>query len=129
MRNLTFKKICFCLLTICIYSNNLRAQDKNNGINQDEKFGQLLNEKQKINASLSINDRYKIQIYSGISDVAKKTMSEFKQEFSDLDATIIFNTPNYKVWVGNFRTRIEAERNLTEIKRKYKNVLLIKPNK
>jgi hypothetical protein len=53
----------------------------------------------------------------------------FKQEFKEIDATIVFNTPNYKVWVGNFKTRMEAERNFVEIKKKYKNVLLIKPNK
>ena len=49
--------------------------------------------------------------------------------YYDIDATIVFNTPNYKVWVGNFKTRIEAERYLIEIKKKYKNVLLIKPSK
>ena len=51
------------------------------------------------------------------------------QEFAAIDATIVFNTPNYKVWVGNFRTRIEAERNVAIIKDRYKNVLLIKPSK
>ena len=53
----------------------------------------------------------------------------FKKENNGLDATIVFSTPSYKVWVGNFRTRMEAERNLIEIKKKYKNVFLIKPNK
>jgi hypothetical protein len=33
-----------------------------------------------------------------------------------MDGTIIFNTPNYKVWVGNYKSRIEAERNLIDIK-------------
>jgi hypothetical protein len=56
----------------------------------------------------------------------KKILNECKQDFVDLDGTIIFNTPNYKVWVGNFRTRIEAERNLIEIRTKY---YLIKPQK
>jgi hypothetical protein len=34
-----------------------------------------------------------------------------------MDGTIIFNTPNYKVWVGNYKSRIEAERNLIDIKK------------
>lgn len=106
-----------------------RAQDKNILVSQDPKFEQLLNEKRKINASLTVNESYKIQIYTGGSENAKKTLNEFKQEFKDIDATIVFNTPNYKVWVGNFKTRIEAERNLANIKNKYKNVLLIKPGK
>jgi len=46
-----------------------------------------------------------------------------------LDGTIVFNTPNYKVWVGNFRTKIEAKRNLIDIRRKYEDAYLIKPQK
>jgi hypothetical protein len=105
------------------------AQNQNSSISQDPKFEQLLNEKRKINPSLSVNDFYKIQIYNGGSETAKKTLNEFKQEFLAMDVTIVFNTPNYKVWVGNFRTRIEAEKNLIEIRKKYKNTLLIKPSK
>ena len=123
-----WKTVFYCIL-LSISSSFLYAQDSNSNINQDPKFEQLLNEKRKINASLTVNDSYKIQIYNGGSEIAKKTLSEFKQEFAAIDATIVFNTPNYKVWVGNFRTRIEAERNLVAIQKNYKNVLLIKPKK
>ena len=129
MRILTNKKALIISTTFCIATCSLHAQDRNININQDPKFEQLLNEKRKINTSIAINDYYKIQIYSGDSEKAKKTLSDFKQEFENIDGTIIFNTPNYKVWVGNFKTRIEAEKNLIPIKKKYKNVLLIKPNK
>lgn len=105
------------------------AQSSNLEVNQDPKFEQLLNEKRKSNINLSYSDRYKIQIYNGASEGAKKALNEFRQEFKNIDATIVFNTPNYKVWVGNFRTRMEAERNLGEINKFYKTVFLIKPNK
>ncbi|WP_281238029.1 SPOR domain-containing protein [Flavobacterium praedii] len=115
-------------LIICT-TNKILAQDSNLNTVQDPKFEQLLNEKRKANSSLSYNDRYKIQIFNGISETAKKTLNEFRQEFKNIDGTIIFNTPNYKVWVGNFRTRMEAERFLVEIQKKYKTVFLIKPSK
>jgi hypothetical protein len=53
----------------------------------------------------------------------------FKQEFTALDAILVFNSPNYKVWVGNFKNRLDAERNLIEIKKKFSNALLIKPSR
>jgi endonuclease IV len=112
------------LSTCCV-----NAQDQNVTVNQDPKFEQLLNEKRKINSSLTVNDSYKIQVFSGSSENAKKTLNEFRQEFNDIDATIVFNTPNYKVWIGNYRTRIEAEKTLADIKDRYKNVLLIKPSR
>jgi hypothetical protein len=129
MRIITIRKIFLSLLVLVALTSKMNAQDQNVTVSQDPKFEQLLNEKRKINASLTVSDSYKIQIYNGGSENAKKTLNEFRQEFNDIDATIVFNTPNYKVWVGSFRTRIEAERNLANIKDRYKNVLLIKPSK
>jgi hypothetical protein len=129
MRIIAYKKIFLSSLLLVALTPIMKAQEQNISISQDPKFEQLLNEKRKINTSLTVNDSYKIQIYSGGSENAKKTLTEFKQEFKDIDATIVFNTPNYKVWVGSFKTRIEAERNLASIKDRYKNVLLIKPSR
>ncbi|OXE97651.1 sporulation related protein [Flavobacterium araucananum] len=129
MRILAPSKRVFLTLTMFTLAYNIHAQDQNLIVNQDPKFEQLLNDKRKINTSINTNDTYKIQIFSGKSDEAKKTLSDFKREYSNIDGTIIFNTPNYKVMVGNFRTRIEAERNLADIKKRYKSVFLIKPSK
>ncbi|OXA80047.1 Sporulation related domain-containing protein [Flavobacterium aquidurense] len=129
MRILTPSKRVFLTFAMLTLAYNINAQDQNLTLNQDPKFDQLLNDKRKINTSISTNDTYKIQIFSGKSEEAKKTLSDFKRENSDIDGTIIFNTPNYKVIVGNFKTRIEAERNLAEIKKRYKLVFLIKPSK
>ncbi|PZX94012.1 SPOR domain-containing protein [Flavobacterium aquariorum] len=129
MRFLRNLKALLLFTLFLITTNRITAQNSNLSLNQDPKFEQLLNEKRKSNSNLSYSDRYKIQIFSGASESAKKTLNEFRQEFTNLDGTIIFNTPNYKVWVGNFRTRMEAERNLVEIQKKYKNVFLIKPSK
>ena len=98
-------------------------------VSQDPKFEQLLNEKRRINSSITINDRYKIQIYNGDTESSKKALTDFKRENKDMDATIVFSTPLYKVWVGNFKTRIDAEKNLNDLKKKYPNAFLIKPNK
>ena len=111
------------------YCGNIIAQETNLTLTQDPKFEQLLNEKRKINSSITVNDRYKIQIYNGDSETSKRNLSDFRKEYKNYDGTIVFSTPAYKVWVGNFKSRIEGERNLIELKKKYPNALLIKPNK
>lgn len=126
---LTFRNTILTASFLAISCVNLYAQDGNLTISQDPKFEQLLNEKRKINASITVNDRYKIQIYNGDSETAKKTLSDFRKEFKNYDGTIVFSTPTYKVWIGNFKSRIESERNLAELKKKYPNAFLIKPNK
>lgn len=129
MRISPIQKAIFYSFALCIITSNSKAQDRKVSMTQDPKFEQLLNEKRKINASIAVNERYKIQIFSGDTEKAKKTLNDCRQNFTDLDGTIVFNTPNYKVWIGNFRTRIEAERNLIEIKKKYETAYIIKPQK
>jgi len=129
MKFLTEKIFLKGLFIFLFFSNfnTLLAQEVT--VKQDPKLEQLLNEKRKVNASITINNLYKIQVFNGSSEESKKTLIQFKKENKNYDATIVFSTPIYKVWVGNFKTRIEAERNLNILKKKYPNAILIKPNK
>lgn len=129
MKNFGLNSFTIALFSIPFLSSYSYSQNEKVTVTQDSKFENLLSEKRRINSSITINDRYKIQIFNGDSENSKKMLNEFKREFKALDATIIFNTPYYKVWVGNFKTKIEAERNLIALQKKYPNALLIKPNK
>lgn len=129
MRILTIKTSLIYCLTISLFTQISTAQQLNTNLKQDPKFEQLLSEKQKINTSITVNERYKIQVFSGNSDSARKALNSCKQEFPTLDGTIVFSTPNYKVWIGNFRSRIEAEHYMVDLKKKYPNLLLLKPQK
>jgi hypothetical protein len=117
------------ILSFCFLSINLFSQEENITVSQNPKFENLLNEKRKINDSSTINDIYKIQIYNGDIESSKKILIDFKKEYFNIDGTIVFYAPAYKVWVGNFKNRIEAERNLLLLKTKYPNSLIIQPNK
>lgn len=117
------------LVAMCFFNTAARAQTSGVTVIQDAKFENLLKEKRRINSSITVNDNYKIQIYTGESDASKKVLADFKKQYKNFDGTIVFNTPFYKVWVGNFKTRIEAERNLAELRKTYPSALLIRPNK
>jgi len=129
MKFLTEKKGLKQVIIILIFFNFNSIKAQSVTVNQDPKFEQLLNEKRKVNSSITVNNRYKIQIFNGASEASKKTLIQFKKDNKNYDATIVFSTPIYKVWVGNFKTRIEAERNLNNLKKKYPNAILIKPSK
>ena len=129
MKILTLMRPFQALLIFYLSNSNLYAQDEKVRVSQNPKFENLLNEKRKINASITVNDVYKIQIYNGDNETSKKILTDFKRDFIAFDGTIVFYTPAYKVWVGNFKTRIEAERNLMLFRKKYPNAFVIKPNK
>ena len=117
------------LLAFVIFNFIFVSKCQSQNIIQDSKFEQLLADKRKINNSITVYNRYKIQLFNGSNEVAKKELIAFKKENKNIDATIIFNTPIYKVLAGNFKTRMEAERNLNLFKKKYPNAILVKPNK
>lgn len=129
MNILTYKRVFFFFILNVLFSKNNLVLSQNTEVNQDPKFEQLLKEKRKINSGITINNRYKIQVFTGNNELSKKAFVDFKKEFKDFDATIVFNTPSYKVWVGNYKTRIEAERNLKLLVKKYPNAFIIKPSK
>lgn len=129
MRILSTSAFASLLVTSLFFNQKAFAQTVKFNIIQDQKFENLLNEKRKINSSITVNDRYKIQIFYGTNEEAKKALSAFRKEYRNLDGTIVYSNPTYKVWVGTFKTRIEAERNYKEILKKYPNALLLRPNK
>lgn len=123
------KKHLILVVITSFFSVNSFAQTEKLTLNQDQKFELLLAEKRKINQSIALQEGYKIQIFNGDSESSKRELSKVKIEFNYLDATIIFNTPYYKVWVGNFKSKIDAQRHLLEIQKKFPNSILIKPSK
>lgn len=125
MKKAAYFNLFFLALIFSFVSQKTFSQS----IEQDPKIETLLKEKRKINTGITINDLYKIQIFNGKKDEALKNLNEFKNTFKEIDGTMIYNNPTFKVWVGSFKTRIEAENALIEIKKKYPLALLIKPNK
>lgn len=96
-------------------------------VDKDVKYDNLLQERKKAIVDSYVNDRIRIQIYNGELDACKKEIDNFKKKFADLDGAIEFYQPMYKVLIGNFKTRIEAERNLLLIKQNYPNAFIVKP--
>lgn len=89
----------------------------------------MVNKKKHVNTSSIVNDKYKIQIFYGKNSDANTAIAKFKRSYPETNATIIYNTPSYKVLVGNYKTRLEGERNLKIIQRDFEHALLIYPGK
>ena len=127
MNNLSVKSNFYLTILILIISTNLYAQEGTVIINQDQEIENLLLIKKSIETSLN---RYKIQIYSGLSrSAAESARTEFSENYSDWPSSIEYETPNYKIWVGDFRSRLEADRALIRIKKTFMNAFIFEPKK
>ena len=69
----------------------------------------------------------RIQIYNGDRANAELIMKEYIEIFNDTSANIIYETPNYKVWVGDFYTQLEADGKLRDIRKKYRSAFIFRP--
>ncbi len=98
-------------------------------IYQDERVDTLLALQKKINEFNLLNeehdgvDGFRIHLYfeSG-NDSKDKTMyvrDGFLRRYRDVGAYVIYESPYYRLRVGDFRSKIEAERYLQQIIRRY----------
>jgi hypothetical protein len=105
------------------------AQEGHVQVSQDSLIPQLLNLKTEMGKESRIGDRYRIQIFSGDNKKASDAIKEFRSLYSDWSSTIVYETPNYKVWIGNFRNSLEADRALLEIKQSFPAAFRFKPDR
>lgn len=123
-----FKTLLSVFSIAFFLSNNTicNAQEGSVVVNQDREIEQLLELKKDINKS---KKNYKIQIFNGSHSGALKAQSEFKKVFFDWPIDLEYETPNYKIWVGNFKTRLEADRALIKVKKEFANAFIFKPKR
>ena len=129
MKILNFKTTALIVFCLGLTSSFCHAQQGTVIINQDPDIDQLLAIKKQMNTSENAPDRYKIQVYSGNRSDAEVAKTKVYSSFNEWKATLVYETPNYKIWVGNFRTRLEADRALKKIKSRFPNAFIFKPKK
>ena len=129
MKVLSLKIGVLVILTFFVSTTSSYSQEGIVTVNQDRKITELLNLKKEMNKNEEDSNRYKIQIYNGNRVGANAAQKEFNESFSDWKSTDTYEPPNFKIWVGNFRSRLEADRALKRIKNKFPSAFIFKPKK
>ena len=118
------RKIIIFFTIISLYSTTLFGQNGNIEINQSNKLDSIIKLKKELNSKIQ---NLRIQIYSGDRENAEQIIQEFNEIFNDTTADVIYETPNYKVWVGNYYTQLEADKRLIEIRKKFRSAFIFRP--
>ena len=119
-------KHLFCVFFCLTISQFNLAQEGQVSIEQDEKIGQLLD---LYKTALKTSEYYRIQVGFGSHAQAQNIKSNVEVDFPNLPSKIDFDSPTYRVRVGKFKTKMEAERKFNEVREKYPNAMLLKPKK
>ena len=122
-----YLKTLFLFKTLVLFSIfQINAQEGTVTVNQSPEIDKLLDLKKDISIE---EERFKIQIYSGSRPAAEAAKSNFHEAYPQYYASLEYETPNFKVWIGNFRSRLEADRALLKVKEKFTNAFIFKPGK
>ena len=118
------QKIKIFFIIVSFSSTALFGQNGNVTINQSSEIDSIVKLKKELNSKIQ---NLRIQIYNGDRETAENVMKEYLEIFSDTSANIIYETPNYKIWVGNFYNQLEADKKLIEIRKKFRSAFIFRP--
>lgn len=102
----------------------LSAQEGSVTIEQDPRIEELLQLYTQVNSKA---DFYQIQVGFGSYQKAQNLKSKIDIDFPGWHSKIEFESPTYRVRLGRFKTKLEAERKYLEVRKKYPDAMLLKP--
>ncbi len=129
MKNLTYKNTLIISVLVLAFCAFAKAQSTPSTVSQDPKITELLELKTQLTKDNELTDRYKIQLYSGERELAYSILKNYRNKMGTWTSSIEYQTPNYKVWVGNYRNRLEADRALLKIKKEFISAFIFKPDR
>lgn len=101
-------------------------------VKQDSRITDLLIRHSQINQKRKGIDGFRLEIFFGSDNKAREKATKVKTEFNliypTIPAYVSFQTPNFKVRVGDFRNKSEALKTKAAIAAKYPNAFIVKDN-
>ena len=105
-------------------ATQVSAQDAQINIQQDPKINELVKLYTNVHANTGF---YQIQVGFGNFKKAQDLLDQVEIDFPTWYSKIEFESPTYRVRLGRFKTKLEAERKYLEVRKKYPDAMLLKP--
>ena len=86
----------------------------------------VLDSLDKLNKTRRFIDGFTIQIYSGQSrEEAIEAKSKMVLKISELEATLQYTQPKFRVTAGRYFSKLEAQEDLLKVRQHFANAILI----
>ncbi len=126
MNILRTHKLFFTIFLTIIAQSDSFAQTQILTNSEQETIDLLLQRKMNQNNQFSLYTNFSVQLKNGLKEEVEPLYKEFTAQYPQIDATIIFANPKFKLVVGNFKNKIEAENLLKKIQAKYPDAFVVK---
>jgi len=94
-----------------------------NKTNETAAIKSLISKKRSFNNTYGFG--YRIQLYNGNEQKARSYNAQFKIEFPGNPSKLVYNAPEWKVQVGNYKTKLEADKDLVIFQEKFSAIIVI----
>lgn len=118
MKNKVFLIVFFFIATT--YIVDVKAQNKTNS---SKEIKELIAKKRAFNDKYG--NGYTIQIYYGNETKARSLRSKFRIDFPKVSTNLNYEQPYWKVQVGNYKTRLEADKAALQFSEKFSGLIVI----
>ena len=81
--------------------------------------------KKKISYNKEFGFGFRIQLFNGLETRAKKLKSKFSIENPEIRTYLRYSKPEWKVRVGNYKTKLEADKALNIFKENYPGAIIV----
>lgn len=126
MKSIKTLFLSFIVLIMCF--NHAHGQ-YSNIYKQDSLIKVLVKRHVALSQARKTMPGYRVQVFFGPErNEALEVKSEFNKMYEDLPAYLTYQQPNFKIRVGNFKTRLEALKYLKDIQLLYTGAFLVKDN-
>ena len=98
-------------------------------IDSPEEVKDLVTKKIIYNASHISKSTYRIQLFYGSENNAIRIQNNFRALFPTTSCNLVYDSPNWKVKVGNYKTRLKADKHLQEVILEFGDAIVLEPNK
>jgi len=116
------------LITIIVFflSNSIMSAQDESVVYNDTVTKKLFQIKKDYSKRIFESTYYTIQIYYGSLEIADSILNDFRETFEEIKSNLIFETPNYKVRIGEYKDINVASQKLEGIRRIYPGSFIIK---
>ena len=118
-------RILLVFIGVCLFSISANGQENSIRYN-DTLTKKFYNLKKEYSKRVFESTFYTIQIYYGGLEEADSILEDFRENYQEIKSNLIFETPNYKVRIGEYRDINVASQKLEEIRRIYPSSFIIK---
>jgi len=92
----------------------------------NKKLDPILDSIDHINVQRNFIDGFTIQVYSGLKrEEALNTKKELTGSLPDLQSEVQYSQPNFRVKVGKYFSRLDAQKDFVEVKRFFPTAIII----